>query len=193
VTTFKRIIVLPLSGVAKLALDCRFAVLSLVDPGDFAQVPPLWGFAGLCRLQFHDFDPVPDLSVPDSFRAKAMQPEHARDAWAFLSGLREDVEVLVVHCFAGVSRSPSAAMAIADAMSLGRSVIEWGGPVNNGDEFEDDRSPFRDYNPAFGSSPNRHVYRLMRDAAPATETGTGTQQATAGEPERGSHMKGRAS
>jgi predicted protein tyrosine phosphatase len=148
--TLRRIVVLPMSEVAAVDYDVPYAIVSIRDPGDRPPIRKRWGLRGVLPLEFHDFDPVPDVTVPDSFRAKAMQAHHAEALAAFVRGLDEDVEVLVVHCFAGVSRSISAAMAIADHLNLGRGSIEWL------------RAHCLDSHHL--SPPNQHVYRLTREA-----------------------------
>jgi predicted protein tyrosine phosphatase len=51
---------------------------------------------------------------------------HAKQVAKFLNErLREEVDAVLVHCFAGASRSPSLAMAIADATGLSRWSIDW--------------------------------------------------------------------
>jgi protein-tyrosine phosphatase len=67
--------------------------------------------------------------------------QQADEIWQFVEQHREQVGAVVVHCEAGVSRSPTVAAALCKGM---------GG---------DDRRFFRRY------QPNMHVYRLMLEAA----------------------------
>jgi predicted protein tyrosine phosphatase len=58
--------------------------------------------------------------------------------------LRPEVSAIVVHCHAGLHRSPSIAFAICDALSLPRSIIDW-------DWQERDPS---------AAPPNRYIYEV---------------------------------
>lgn len=78
-------------------------LLSLVSPG---QKPPR-APPGVARLTLHLNDiatPAPGLVAPSA--------EHMEEMLAFARGWSGD-QRLIVHCFAGVSRSPAAALAIA--------------------------------------------------------------------------------
>ena len=78
---------------------------------------------------------------------KPMLPYNAKQIGPFLSKKRHDpTPDLLVHCEAGLSRSPSIAMAICDSLNLNRSIIDWGGRDVNQD------------------APNQHVYNLCVEA-----------------------------
>ncbi len=128
------------SKAAALDLPHAYAVVSINDFGDPCPVKRRWGLQDVLSLEFMD---VGEGQM-------AMTPEQAREVWTFVRGLPSEVETLVIHCFAGVSRSISTAFAIADVLGMGRTCIRW---VRQ---------------PAWGAvhhdPPNRHVYRLVREA-----------------------------
>ena len=147
-SAFERIIVLPRSGASELDLDERYAVVSINDPGDPCPVKTRWGLLDCLTLHFHDFDTA-QVEQDEWSARNAMQPEHAMQIWEFVRRYAGGCPILVVHCFAGVSRSISVAMALADGLKLGRNVIGWA----NRPEWIADA--------AHGSPPNRHVYETM--------------------------------
>ncbi len=75
---------------------------------------------------------------------KPMHSYHAKQIKPFLaSRLREGVSTVLIHCEAGLSRSPSIAMAICDCFELPREIIDWQGRNVNAD------------------APNQHVYETV--------------------------------
>ena len=134
------------SGVLELMLRCNpgmsIAVISITDPD--APVADIVGRSDAMkvrRVQFHDVD----LDIEERFgQYVAMTPEQAKNLVEFW---RENMEVdlLAVHCEAGISRS--AAVAAACAVLSGQSDEEF---------FE---KPY---------IPNRHVYNLMLEVAGLT-------------------------
>lgn len=84
-----------------------------------------------------------------------IQSQQAARLWA---AVREAVAggatSLVIHCIAGLSRSASAAMAIADRLGLPRSAIDWRPREGDFNQYVND------------DPPNRHVYRTVREAYP---------------------------
>lgn len=114
-----KLIVRPRWRVKELSLDEPHVIISITDPPPFggpATFPQRWGQLAVGRWQFADVHEEHPL---------AMQPEHAREIWAFVEKWRADAAVIVVHCEAGASRSPSIAMAIADRLRIKRDCIDW--------------------------------------------------------------------
>ena len=72
---------------------------------------------------------------------RAMDQDHASTIVEFINSCKEEVDEIVVHCEAGVSRSAAVAGAISFSI--------------NGDDAEFFKFPF---------FPNRHCYRLMLEA-----------------------------
>lgn len=80
----------------------KAAIISISTPGHspakLYDVPAL-------HLVFHDLD-SPYHKVP------LFNEEQASQIWTFVSSLK-DIELLIIHCDAGISRSPAVAAAIA--------------------------------------------------------------------------------
>jgi predicted protein tyrosine phosphatase len=93
------------------------------------------------RLHFPDAD-VASEQFPEGL---LFAPEHAREIWDFVLRHR-DVERVVIHCDAGISRSPAVAAALARVL--------------NGDDVEFFAGRYR---------PNMRVYTLRLDYAPPHE------------------------
>lgn len=135
-----------------------FSVISIHDPqpeGFPNKIMPQEGLSKVLYLGFHDFDVLNGrsedfwdresmLNPGHTLRELAMTAEHAAQIWGFVSTVAEPL--LVIHCEAGVSRSPSVAMAIADCLHIRRSNIDW-------HHMDVEQHP-----------PNEHVYRTVRMA-----------------------------
>ena len=94
----------------------RTAILSFRDPGTDVPIFRRVDRDQICLLEFHDIDTTPpnvDLSGYTLFNAS-----HAERAAAFVQAMDPRVETLLVHCEAGISRSVSAAIAIAHVLRL---------------------------------------------------------------------------
>jgi predicted protein tyrosine phosphatase len=148
-----RLIVLPRHAMARLDLDVPYVVISISDPppaGEPARIPQRWGLRGVLRLAFLDTDPGRHeygLYQGTSVNELSMQPSDGQAIWEFVKRWQNEVGAIVIHCEAGVSRSPSVAMALADALEWGRSCIEW--------TFNPTEPP-----------PNLHVYQVVRANQP---------------------------
>lgn len=119
-----------------------FAVISITDPGyPEARVDGHNCCTGVLRLKFDDIDP-PRWEPRDWDDKTVMHDGHASRTWEFVRDQWLKIDTLLIHCEAGVSRSPSLAMAIADVHALGRDAIDWERDVN--------RDP-----------PNGHVYDTL--------------------------------
>lgn len=117
--------------------EYRYLVISVTDPkSDPANIRKRWGLLDperdILRLQFSDVDVgrwVADGWTPEQEDERTYVPMsrfHAAQILPFLGArLREGVEHIVIHCEAGLSRSPSLAMAITDVLGLDRKLIDW--------------------------------------------------------------------
>jgi len=116
-----------------------YAVISIATPGkNIAQFETSSHCTGVLYMEFHDLDD-PRHKVP------LFNREQAEAVWKFVDALHVSTELLIVHCEAGISRSPAVAAAIAKARG------------ENDDYF------FRRY------LPNRHVYRTLLDVRNETK------------------------
>ena len=114
-----------------------YVVVSIANPGsphpELRESPHR---LGVLRLAFDDVEP----NRRDSRGGRTpMTPGQAREILAFVEAHLERLELIVVHCEAGVSRSPAVAAAL----------WRW---------LEGTRGPFFER-----FRPNAHVYRTMCD------------------------------
>lgn len=113
-----------------------YVVISIHDPDmPRARVRRQSGLRDVLYLAFHDAEPTANGAPPAG--VTLMTPEHARQIREFVERHRSEVGAVVVHCEAGVSRSPAVAATLARWLGL------------------DERCFHRDY------QPNGHVYRLL--------------------------------
>lgn len=119
----------------------RYAVLSFLDVG--AEVPRLERHAGFTeRLVIHADDCTPGDPPFNGRRLCPLSEAQAKQVARFVRANAERVDTLYVHCHAGLSRSPGAAHAIAEALAV--AEVE----MMNGDSV----------------IPNSHVRDLLRAA-----------------------------
>lgn len=130
--------VLSRSGAKHVAPEVPYVVISLANANvshpELRESPYR---LGVLRLAFDDVEPT--RRKPHDARTP-MTPAHAREIRAFVEAHLEAVELIVVHCEAGVSRSPAVAAAL----------WRW---------LEGTRGPFFDL-----FRPNEHVYRTLSEA-----------------------------
>ena len=92
------------------------------------------GWFGICRLQFHDVDPTKGCEVPHVL----MDAKHAMKIVMFVNKTAPNIEGILVHCKAGISRSAAVAKWIAEKYNL----------------------PFEHRYESY----NKHVYKLLKEA-----------------------------
>lgn len=114
-----KFVITPLRGVAsRLMTGEVHALISICDPDDDARVDVMIGAHEVphIRLSFHDVD---DVSLWEAAKLKLRCPEvdDIHKALDFLSGLDLSPEsVVLVHCEAGISRSPSLAFGLESVL-----------------------------------------------------------------------------
>lgn len=121
----------------------KIAIISITDPGSrpasIFRNP--WPEMPVLRLEFHDVEG--NQEDQEGIRMGVYRPMTTMQATKVVDFVKDlEVDILVVHCEAGISRS--AGTAAACAVILGQSDAEF---------FE---YPF---------NPNRHCYRLVLEAA----------------------------
>jgi predicted protein tyrosine phosphatase len=117
----KRIVVGSISDAQRYRPQAgeRYAVLSLLDVG--VEVPRIEAHAGFVeRLVVHADDCTP-ADAAYTYEGRSLCPlseQQAKQVARFVRANRDRVDTLVVHCHAGLSRSPGAALAIAEALTI---------------------------------------------------------------------------
>lgn len=123
-------------------LHVPHVLISICDPGAReAKVFRNGKRLGLLRLRFHDAEPVKGYELPEHI--VLMTAADAVRIWQFVAEWRDQIQAILVHCEAGMSRSPAVAGALAKRF----------GPPGNADAILGEYQP------------NQHVYRLMMATA----------------------------
>lgn len=93
--------------------DVPHIVISITTTeDDRARIPSSPHCKGVLRLVFHDADAPTATSSEEALFSAA----HADAIWDFVLAHRADVERVILHCDAGVSRSPGVAAAVSKAL-----------------------------------------------------------------------------
>jgi predicted protein tyrosine phosphatase len=115
--------------------DVPYVVISITSaPDDVARIPRSSALRAILRLSFADAD----VDAPAGL--VLFDEAHARSIVEFVRAHERDIDRIVVHCDAGMSRSPAVAAAITRSMG------------------EDDAAWFKRYRP------NMRVYRRLLEA-----------------------------
>ncbi len=124
-----------------------YALISITDPDKRRiRIPKSSALRAMLELRFHDAEASAGFHLPSNI--KPMTEDDAKQIASFVLQHREHINALVVHCEAGMSRSPAVGAAIAQALGLDTSSYD------------------RDY------QPNAYVRTLVLDAFTA-EVGRG--------------------
>jgi predicted protein tyrosine phosphatase len=89
----------------------RRALISITTPGFPDAVIPSHVWTSVLRLKFHDY-------THDDGVHKVITIQQTSEILKFLSSVQGDVDELIVHCEAGVSRSASVAKFVAEIYNL---------------------------------------------------------------------------
>jgi predicted protein tyrosine phosphatase len=102
-----KVVVLPLSGAREFKYTKPWACISICDEGDPPAKISDVNREDILRLYFDDYE------FPGPGR-KLMEDNQAAEIWEFVRKVWDKVDLLMVHCYAGISRSSAVAMAISD-------------------------------------------------------------------------------
>ena len=106
----KRVVFLSQAEAERTAALNNWAVISITQPSDAdAALQPGW--AAVLRMRFHDTDDANSVLT-------VFNQEHAEAVVKFVREHEANVEGILVHCHAGISRSAAIAKFIADTYSL---------------------------------------------------------------------------
>jgi hypothetical protein len=101
-----KIIVLPISSAQNFAPGKLWYSISITDPG--MQHPPLGDIfcEGVLRVAFDDIE-------FQRAGKSLITNDQAKEIWQSVDSVWDKIEVLMIHCHAGASRSPAVAKAIS--------------------------------------------------------------------------------
>lgn len=122
----------------------NMALISIREPAEWVSLSPKW--KNVLEAEFHDVDPNPEPGTPltnfgiDYDDLVNFNPLHAEAILNWVREMRPNVEQLIVHCHAGISRSAAVAKYIVDCV----------------DGFEWENRQNVNY-----SLHNKHVYRVL--------------------------------
>ncbi len=90
------------------------AVISIRDPGNPKPKIIIKGrCVGVLYLEFHDAEWVQGVDLPKDI--VLMKTWQACQIWGFFEEHRRQIDTMVIHCYAGISRSPAVAAALSEA------------------------------------------------------------------------------
>jgi predicted protein tyrosine phosphatase len=128
-----------------IVVRSSYALISIRDSdAKPVRLPNPTGPREVLHLAFDDSEPV--AGVKFTREVQLMSADQAREIWRFVDKHKSQVGAFVVHCKAGMSRSPAVAAALAVYLKLDEQMI------------------LQKY------QPNRFVYDLMRQTMPGNES-----------------------
>jgi len=137
-----RIQVLTRAAAQLLSPDEKCAIISITNtPDDIIKFEYNNNIKGVLRLHFYDEDHISILQYNDATKLKLFETADALKVLTFFESVKDKIDVLYIHCQAGISRSPAIAAALCDLYGI-ESSANW----------------------FFNYSPNFFVYRKMMDS-----------------------------
>ena len=116
-------------------------VISISGPGERRpKIPTSHLCQGILHLKFSDAKPTDNVEAPPEIRL--MTRKQARSIWRFVNTYLSNIDTIMTHCHAGISRSPAVAAAICRGLG------------------DDDSRFWREF------QPNEYVYELVLEAGP---------------------------
>jgi len=90
-------------AIQKFTSDKPYAVISIQDPDyDFVPLIESDNLKGVCRLKFYDFDRATGNANYDEH---LFNVSDAKNILTFVESIKDKIDLLCVHCVAGISRS----------------------------------------------------------------------------------------
>lgn len=138
----KYIVVLPKRAIPNLDTPLSWAMISIATyEGTWPEYDET-NCKKVLRLAFHDIDPKSTTDFCHAKEDQLFNEKRANLIIDFVEEVKDDIDMLVVHCEAGLSRSPAIAAAISKVI------------------FGDDAAFFK-----VPYVPNMYVYRIMLKTA----------------------------
>lgn len=96
----------------------NMACISICEPPHVADLHGDWRF--LLRLQFDDVDKAlyPDIVLFNNEVPAFFTEDQADQIIEFVDGLPKDIDLLMVHCHAGISRSAGVSLALHEYLEI---------------------------------------------------------------------------
>lgn len=104
---FKFITVLPEAYASIVPNLPNHAMISITEPGRDCMFHDDWENGNLLRVQFHDISKELDNTEHKGTVLRCITEEQAEQIIDFVESLPQEVNHLIVHCAAGISRSPA--------------------------------------------------------------------------------------
>ena len=102
-----KVIALPISALHNFKYDKPWAAISITNPDDVLPKISEDNRIDLLSLQFDDVEFIRGTMVPIS-------SEQAKQVWEFVEQYWNNIDLLMVHCHAGFSRSTAISKAISE-------------------------------------------------------------------------------
>jgi hypothetical protein len=114
---FGKILILPRYSAEQFRFDKPWACISCTGWVDRDADINDENRIGLLRLIFEDLDAVPGPEWSAAHPEKAgrvFTPEQGKEIWNFVEKIWDNIDLLMIHCHAGASRSPAVGKAITE-------------------------------------------------------------------------------
>lgn len=98
-----------------IAIESDYVLISISCPNDAAKIKERPWCKDILRLEFDDLDQP--VHILGGLKCKLFQREDARAILDFFNKHKNSYEYLIVHCDAGISRSPAVAAALTKIQS----------------------------------------------------------------------------
>jgi predicted protein tyrosine phosphatase len=128
-----KIVILPRRDAKEFKYDKPWACISITGLDEPWPEIDKENRVGLLQLDFDDIE----FLKPDK---KVIQPEQVNSIWNFVGEVWDEIDLLMIHCHAGISRSAAVAQAVSDTYQPSQA------------------RHFRDI-----FSPNKLVYKYLRE------------------------------
>jgi predicted protein tyrosine phosphatase len=111
-----------------ISIDIPHAWISITQPNEWAWIDKQGQCKGILRLEFDDIiskDSWKELGYKELENRDAVlfSEEQAKQILAFVYQVKDGIDVLAIHCHAGISRSSGVASFIAQMLGLDHSIF----------------------------------------------------------------------
>lgn len=127
------VIALSASDAKTFRSDEPYAIIQISDPGPerHPYMHPFPQLRAITQVRFDDILPEDAVGPNGLPRYVVMEPRHANAIAASIIGWWSRVATIIVHCHAGMSRSPGVAVAIREHYGQATDDLYSGGRIPN--------------------------------------------------------------